>query len=850
MERRTDPQLHLPLRLTLIITLLPLLGSAHAQFEARQLHPLELTSDGSRLLAVNAAGAFLSVFDPGTASRPAPVLLAEIPVGLEPVTVRARGNDEAWVVNEVSDSISVVDLTRRQVVATLSVPDEPADVVFSGNRAFVACGRANRIAVFDVETRTEIGSIPLSGNFPRALSLSPDGSRLCVAFLLSGNNTTTLHFRDAPPQPAPANPALPAPPRTGLIVADTDPRISYDVLDHDVAEIDPGTLQVIRYHPGLGTNLFALAHAADGSLWAAASEARNLIRFEPALNGIFAESRVARIPVSGAPNIIDLNPAATAAVIPAFEKEQSLAQPMALLPAGDSLWLAAFGSDRIAELDASGTILHRSDLRGSGNPDTVRGPRGLAKSDSLDRLFVFNKLSDTLSVVDLSTRAVVAEVAIASHDPIPAGQRRGRGFFFDSRRSGNGTVSCGACHFDADNDGIAWDLGDPGGEMLTLTGYNLSLGSNQAVARPVHPMKGPMVTQSLCGIGQAGPFHWRGDKQDLREFNASFEKLQAGNQLAAADMDQVAAYLESLSNHPNPNRQLDDTLKTSVAGANPVLGRQHFFRHQVCSKCHAEPRGTNHVIDEFEIVLTTQPVKNSTLEHIYRKTGFTPDQAVSLSGFGFTHDGSGHDLPRGHEYDLDTFDRSPTAEADVMAYILSTSTGTAPAVGKDLILRPGDPDPAAVRATLESQAALGKCDLVMRGTLGGISVTYLYQPASSSWQPATAELPLGFAEIHTAMVPGDSLMLLGVPPGCGPLFSIDRDRDGIPNDAETFPALDLQLDPPRLHWPAAAADWIPEHSTDLLHWHPCPLPAAGTPDSPFTIEPLPPGPFYRLRRTW
>ena len=30
---------------------------------------------------------------------------SEIPVGLEPVSVRARTNDEVWVVNEVSDSV-------------------------------------------------------------------------------------------------------------------------------------------------------------------------------------------------------------------------------------------------------------------------------------------------------------------------------------------------------------------------------------------------------------------------------------------------------------------------------------------------------------------------------------------------------------------------------------------------------------------------------------------------------------------------------------------------------------------------------------------------------------------------
>ena len=43
-----------------------------------------------------------------------------IPVGVEPVSVNARDNNEVWVVNEVSDSISVVSVSNRLVMDTLS----------------------------------------------------------------------------------------------------------------------------------------------------------------------------------------------------------------------------------------------------------------------------------------------------------------------------------------------------------------------------------------------------------------------------------------------------------------------------------------------------------------------------------------------------------------------------------------------------------------------------------------------------------------------------------------------------------------------------------------------------------
>src|SRR5215207_4498449 len=61
---------------------------AFANFEGAQTSPIRLSPGGTRLFAVNTADARLSVFDVTTASLPR--LVAEIPVGLEPVSVNAR----------------------------------------------------------------------------------------------------------------------------------------------------------------------------------------------------------------------------------------------------------------------------------------------------------------------------------------------------------------------------------------------------------------------------------------------------------------------------------------------------------------------------------------------------------------------------------------------------------------------------------------------------------------------------------------------------------------------------------------------------------------------------------------
>ena len=145
-----------------------------ADFEARQVHPVCLTPDGTRLVAVHSETASVSVFDVSNTAA-APSRLAQIPVGLAPVTVRALNNDEIWVVNEVSDSISIISLSARAVVATLDAGDEPADVVFANGKAFITCARSNSIEVRDLSTHALLTSIPLQGRFS-ALRQSDHGA--------------------------------------------------------------------------------------------------------------------------------------------------------------------------------------------------------------------------------------------------------------------------------------------------------------------------------------------------------------------------------------------------------------------------------------------------------------------------------------------------------------------------------------------------------------------------------------------------------------------------------------------------------------------------------------------------
>ena len=219
--------------LSLVIALATLAAStAVAQisfvaFESGHVRPA-LSPDGARLFAVNTPDNTLEIFDVvfGTLEH-----AASVPVGMEPVSVAARTNGEVWVVNHLSDSVSIVDVAGAtpHVLRTLLVGDEPRDIVFAGTggqRAFITTahrgqhrthpsiagifgpghpadpqlttagvGRAD-VWVFDaLALGSTLGGTPVDvltffADTPRALAT--DGTNVYVAAFLSGNQTTTI----------------------------------------------------------------------------------------------------------------------------------------------------------------------------------------------------------------------------------------------------------------------------------------------------------------------------------------------------------------------------------------------------------------------------------------------------------------------------------------------------------------------------------------------------------------------------------------------------------------------------------------------------------------------------------
>ena len=781
-------------------------AQSFVNFENGPVQSVRLSPDGTRLFVADTVGGQVSVFD--LANPVVPALLAEIPVGLDPVSVSPRSRDEVWVTNLLGDSVSIVSVPDRRVVDTLRVKDEPSDVVFAGGKAFVSTATTDDVKVFDATTHALLGTVALFGKDPRALAASPDGSRIYAVVQRSGNGTTVLPVGVAPPPPPPTNGALPAAPAQGLIVRADNPTwaasIPYTLPDNDVAEIDVGSLVVNRYFRSVGTTNTGIAvHPVSGELWVANTEARNLVRFEPTLRGHAIDSRLTRITTGPVPTVtpFDLNPGVNYNLLPnPTALATALSEPfgVAIDPAAGFVYVAAHGTDRIGVCDLAGNVIARIEI--GVTPGTLvntrqkRGPRALALHPAQNLLYVHNHLSATLAVVDTVARNVLVELPTSTWDPMPATIRQGRKFLYDAKLSGNGTMSCAACHIDGDLDGIAWDLGDPAGAMQNAPSqpFPFSLGITA-----FHPMKGAMTTQTLRGLASSDPLHWRGDRSNFQAFNGAFASLLGGSVLAAADINDYAAFATSITMPPNPNQQLDRTYRTAPTGNNEAAGFTAFqapvatlplIGAASCTTCHALPTGSNRRIVSGTILNEPQQMKVPQLRNLYRKVGFVRAPGPQKAGFGLTHDGVLDTLTA--FLAISQFNTWPAAtKDDIATFLLSFDTGTAPAVGLQLTLTAANANSAGVLADLNllaARALAGDLDLIATGDLDGRLAGLLYTPATGLFTvDRTGEGPYTVAQLRAKVTAGTAhVTLTAVMPGTGTRLGLDRDLDGVKNGDE------------------------------------------------------------------
>jgi YVTN family beta-propeller protein len=868
-------------------------GQSFVNWETPHVHPLEITPDGNTLLAVNTPDNRLEVFDISTGYA---IHRFDIPVGLDPVSVRARNNDEIWVANHVSDSVSIVSLGQRSVVATITTDDEPCDIAFAGTptRAFVSCSQVNRVLVYDPDNLAMAPSVvAIEGEEPRALEVSSDGQTVYVAVFESGNGTTILgggstigggfppnvvnhpagpHGGTNPPPNDGAsftpgiNGANPSAPAVGMIVrkneagqwmddnggnwtdlvsganANLSGRLpGWDLPDHDVAIIDANSL-TDTYATGLMNICMAISvNPGSGNVFVVGTDATNEIRFEPNLNGRFLRVNMASFsPGSpGSSTIVDLNDHLTyeTSTIDQTERDKSIGDPRGIAwnGAGTIAYISGMGSNNVIVIDAGG--------QRAGLAPTIavgEGPTGVQLDESRDRLYVLNKFESSVSVVDTNAEQEIA--AVPFHDPSPTSIRIGRRHLYNTREtSGLGHASCGSCHVDARMDRLAWDLGDPSGEMSP---FDQNCGNGiDGNCQDWHPMKGPMTTQTLQDIIGLEPLHWRGDRDGIEEFNPAFEGLLGDDvQLSNAEMQEFEDFLASIFFPPNPFRNFDNSLPTNLPlpghfttgrfappgqplpNGNAVTGLDRYRNGGLdgveCVSCHTLPVGvgSNYALNgpifaplppgpngemHHAIVSvdgsTNVSIKTPHLRNVYEKVGFETTQLINHAGFGFLHDGSVDSIARFISEPVFSV-TSDQDVADIVAFMLAFSGSDLPmgsatnplelpgplgqdthaAVGKQATIPPPSTT-AGTDALIADMIALAESSavgLVVKSVQDGEPRGYAYLVGGTFQSDRQAE-SLPAAALESLGAAGAELTYTVVPLGSQTRIGIDRDEDGF-----------------------------------------------------------------------
>ncbi len=552
---------------------------------------------------------------------------------------------------------------------------------------------------------------------------------------------------------------------------------------------------------GVGAVLFNMAvRPTNGNLYVANTDARNEVRFEPNIHGHIAESRITVISgTTATPH--HLNPHITYSVTPGPQTEidQSLAFPMSMTFSadGNTLFVVGFGSGAVGVFDAntleSRTINQQFPVGTRSLVPVGGGPSGIVLDAARDRLYVMNRFDHTISIVTNASQPTRSQAGTVSlrFDPSPPPARAGRRFLYDAKfTSGHGDAACASCHIFGDFDGLAWDLGDPFGAVVSNPNP-----FTVPVSNPIfHPMKGPMTTQSLRGMAGMGPMHWRGDRTGgvtggdpldetlaFKAFNPAFVGLLGrGGQLTPAEMQAFTDFILTVQYPPNPIRALSNNPTAAQSSG------ENFFRTNAvdgplqCSFCHTLPFGT---IGFSSFEGEPQELKIPHLRNAYQKVGMFASAGNQVRGFGFLHDGSIDTVFTFLHAGVFFFPNGNVDRRNVEAFVLALDTGLKPAVGQQVSLTSTSVNDASVTGRIDlliARADVGDCELVVKGNFGSVARGAVYVGGNNFQPDRNADALLSKTALRTlAATVGQEQVYTCVPPGSGVRIGVDRDEDGF-----------------------------------------------------------------------
>jgi YVTN family beta-propeller protein len=492
---------------------------------------LDLSPDGSRLLAANADNGTVSVID--TATRK---VLHEVPVGDKPEGVTwIGGGPLAAVAVYREDKVVFLDAAAGKVVATLPVATEPYGIVATrdGKRLYVTHEYPGTVSEIDPVTHKVFRELK-AGSMVRGIALSPDETRVYVTEFY----TAHLNALDL---------------ASGKVV-DTWSGHSTDNLARNVV-LHPRRPKAYVSHirsivDRIDGNGSIFPHLTVYSLTPPGSDARRLSFAMDTYNGVYVVT----------------NP---------WES--------AISPDGKRLYTVYAGTN-----DMNVSQVNDDDYREIervGRAVRVgQNPRAVRVSPDSATVYIYNSLDFEIGVYDAETMSARAKIKTCAPPKSPEWVR-GKILFstalppMSSRR----WVACASCHPDGHNDGRVWH--NPEGLRKTTAFFGM------AHTHPLHWSADRDEAQDFEFTIRSKLMQGAGLFDGPIKRKNGFEKAELDEHLAgrSKDLDALAVYCNSFDFTLSPHIPAPGKLSAAA-----TRGKELFFSDAVgCAKCHNGPYYTD-----------------------------------------------------------------------------------------------------------------------------------------------------------------------------------------------------------------------------------------------------------------
>jgi len=726
---------------------------------------------------------------------------------LNPVAI-ALWTNHILVVGGGTHALAIHDANTGEILNLVRLPAEPADIVVvpEQNAAYVACQGANVVVRVDLPTAAITNTIPINSERPRFLyldrGLDKVGSaddRIMVTPFISGNGSGIS--------------------ATGVqraVIGDSylvdNPAAGFNGLpDQDLFAIslNPATTSAQPVARQMGTLLTAHGRHPNGKYWSLNVDSLNqdpATPNEPALRGKFVKNRAwfggldvppvgtqpFRGTQSGTLTDLDLSSAGTYSA----DGSTSVAFPWGIafenVTGGTRVFVCSPLSDCVQVLDENGQKLSRIQLPAGSIPmdvevDAVWGGVLFVHCWGSNKMlaFVLSDLSGTPLSFDLG------------FDPTPAPIKRGRELWYDGHNSANGRTSCNSCHPGGKSDFLGWQISDDPTDR-----------------------KDVMVTQSLLGIEDTFPYHWRGERA-LVDFNGAFKDLLGGHELSVgpgSQFEDFQAFVFSLQNPANPHQDIRreipktaDTFTRTVPSETLVGDAQQGlslfnsrpgFNGQSCAQCHIHGSGSNNdfIAEVGSDIPSVQTLEVAHLRELTHKdqpgviVTALPSNERARGGFGLNHVGVAPNIfsfiRLGGSFNLNAKEA-----AHVAAFVRRFDVGIAPAAhfGMRYTATSTQDNELATILVPQSFGITRGIDLVAIGVFTPAGAT---QPVAARFVRSQVFNPTGevdflcselapsanvtLTQLRNQTLAGQArLTFLGVPPGSGRRFALDPDNDDL-----------------------------------------------------------------------